>query len=60
MTVNLSKSQREMVKASAYGLNTGQVEQLIADVAAELEALGVPVTRNHIRAATTKVLARGK
>jgi len=46
------------VEASVYGVNSAKVERLVADVAAE--PLGVPLTRNHIRAATTKVLARGK
>jgi NAD/NADP transhydrogenase beta subunit len=60
MSISLTTEQRSMVLASSYGLSTDQAEQFVADVTAELEALDVPVTRNHIRAATTKVLARGK
>jgi hypothetical protein len=49
-----------MVKAAATGLDGPGVEQFVTDVEAELAALDVPVTKNHIRAACTKVLAQGK
>jgi hypothetical protein len=45
----------EPVRAAVYGFNSAKVERLVA-----AEPLSVPLTRNHIWAATTKVLARGK
>jgi hypothetical protein len=60
MTIQLTKEERAMVLATTYGLNGDQAEQFVADVTAELEAIEVPITKNHIRAAATKVLARGK
>jgi hypothetical protein len=52
-----------MIREAGRGLDGPGVEQLIADVRGELEALqaqGVSPTKNHVRAACTKVLARGK
>jgi hypothetical protein len=60
MSISLTTEQRNMVLASSYGLDTDQAEQFIADVTAELESLDVAPTKNHVRAACTKVLARGK
>jgi hypothetical protein len=56
----LSKDDMAMVRAAAQGLSGPEVEQFIEDVRAELDALNVNHTRNHVRAACTKVLARGK
>ena len=60
MTINLNKNDIAMIRAAAQGLNGPEVEQFIADVRAELEGLNVNPTKNHVRAACTKVLARGK
>jgi hypothetical protein len=49
-----------MIRAAAQGLSGPKVEQFIEDVHAELQALNVNPTRNHVRAACTKVLARSK
>jgi hypothetical protein len=60
MSISLTKEQHSMMLASSYGLNTDQTGQFITDVTAELETLDVPVTKNDVRAACTKVQARGK
>lgn len=59
-TVSLSKDDMAMIRAAAQGLSGPEVDHFIEDVRAELEALSVNPTRNHVRAACTKVLARGK
>jgi|307.fasta_scaffold438399_2 hypothetical protein len=60
MTINLSKDDMAMIREAAQELSGPEVEQFIADVRAELESLNVNPTKNHVRAACTKVLARGK
>ena len=60
MTINLSKDEMAMIRATAQGLSGPEVEQFIEDVRAELESLNLEPTKNHVRAACTKVLARGK
>jgi hypothetical protein len=60
MTINLSKDEMTMIRAAAHGLSGPEVDQFVEDVRGELESLTVPVTKNHVRAACTKVLARGK
>jgi len=60
MTINLNKNDVAMIRAAAQGLSGPEVEQFVEDVRAELEALNVSPTKNHVRAACTKVLARGK
>jgi hypothetical protein len=61
--IELSEDELAMIRASAGDLNGPEVEQFINEVRSELEALatqGVTPTKNHVRAACTKVLARGK
>jgi cell division septum initiation protein DivIVA len=60
MTINLSKDEMAMIRAAAQGLSGTEVDQFIEDVRDELDSLSVTPTRNHIRAACTKVQARGK
>ncbi len=60
MAVTLTKDQLAMVNVSGHGLDEAARDQLIADVCAELESNGVGSTKNQVRAAVTKVLARGK
>jgi hypothetical protein len=60
MTINLNKNDMAMIWAAAQGLSGPEVEQFIEDVRAELESLKVSPTKNHVRAACTTVLARGK
>ena len=60
MTISLSKNDMAMIREAAQGLSGPEVEQLIEDVRAELESLNVSPTKNHVRAACTRVLARGK
>ena len=63
MTVSLNEDELAMIREAARGLDGPGVEQFTNDVRSELEALttqGVTPTKNHIRAACTKVLARGK
>jgi hypothetical protein len=59
-TVSLSKDDMAMIRAAAQGLGGPEVDQFVEDVRAELESLDVEPTKNHVRAACTKVLARGK
>jgi hypothetical protein len=59
-TVSLSKDDMAIIRAAAQGLSGPEVEQFIEDVRGELDSLNVTPTRNHIRAACTKVQARGK
>jgi hypothetical protein len=60
MTISLNKNDIAMIREAAQALSGPEVEQFIEDVLAELEALNVSPTKNHVRAACTKVLARGK
>jgi hypothetical protein len=63
MTIELNDDYLGMIREAGRGLDGPGVEQLIADVRGELEALqaqGVAPTKNHVRAACTKVLAGGK
>ena len=60
MSISLTKNDLAMIRAAAQGLSGPEVEQLIEDVRAELESLNVSPTKNHVRAACTRVLARGK
>jgi hypothetical protein len=60
MTINLNKNDMAMIREAAQGLSGPEVEQFIEDVRAELESLNVNPTKNHVRAACIKVLARGK
>ena len=60
MTISLSKNDMAMIREAAQGLSGPEVEQFIEDVRAELEELDVNPTKNHVRAACTTVLARGK
>jgi hypothetical protein len=63
VAINLDKSDLGMIRAAAQGLSGPEVEQFIEAVRAELEAIsraGIDPTKNHVRAACTKVLARGK
>jgi hypothetical protein len=55
--MNFTKEQQAMIKASERGAELDNFFQAVSD---ELASLTMPVTRNHIRAACTKVLARGK
>jgi hypothetical protein len=59
-TVTLSKNDVAMIRAAAAGLSGPEVEQFVEKVRNELEALNVTPTRNHVRAACTAVLGRGK
>jgi hypothetical protein len=61
--VELSEDELAMIRASAGDLSGPEVDQFINEVRSELNALsaqGVTPTKNHVRAACTKVLARGK
>jgi hypothetical protein len=61
--IALTKDDLAMIRASAGDLDGAGVDQFIADVRSELESLAeqdVTPTKNHVRAACTKVLARGK
>jgi hypothetical protein len=63
MSISLTKDDEAMIRAAAQGLDGPGVDQFIEDVCAELEVTsraGIDPTKNHIRAACTKVLARGK
>ena len=58
MSISLTKDDEAMIRAAAQGLDGPGVDQFIEDVRGELKSLTVPVTKNHVRAACTKVLAR--
>jgi hypothetical protein len=63
--MNLSKSDKVMIRLAAGGLNGAEVANLEDKVAARLQAdlnAGVikAVTRNHLRAAITAELSKGK
>jgi|tagenome__1003787_1003787.scaffolds.fasta_scaffold19392108_2 hypothetical protein len=65
MTVQLTKGQRAMIAFSAYGLSEAEAENFEAAVVQRLTRLmdgGVThvLGKNHIRAAITSELARGK
>ena len=60
MAIEFSKDDLAMIRSAANGLSDSEVAQFIEDVRDELESLSVGVTKNHVRAACTKVLARGK
>jgi hypothetical protein len=61
MSVQLTKDQMAQVRATAAnaGLDGSGTDQLVTDVLVELESV-CNITKNHVRAAVTKALARGK
>ena len=60
MSIDLNKNDMVMIREAAQGLSGPEVKQFIANVRDELDAMNVTPTKNHVRAACTKVLARGK